>query len=85
VKWYPKSQIVYLANYVMTLAAMTDHSRALKCLAVHQQINHYTEAHMNESIYLTGYVMDFCANVEVYYGITAHSCVAKTLDSIYIP
>jgi hypothetical protein len=26
-KCYPKSQIVYLTNYVMTLAAMTDKSQ----------------------------------------------------------
>ena len=40
---------------------------------------------MNECIYLTRNVMDFCAYIEAYYGITANICVNASLDSIYIP
>lgn len=70
-KCYPESQIVYLANYVMTLAAMTDKSQSPEVFT-RPSADNYAAARMYECIYLTRDVMDFCACIEVCYRIAAN-------------
>jgi hypothetical protein len=77
-KCYPQPQIVYLANYVMTLAAMTDKSQSPEVFT-RPSADYYAAVHMYECIYLTRDVMGFCAYIEVSYRIAANIWVIANL------